>query len=241
LSRKRDKASVGDTERLDGGIWDKRGLAGAKTAVYALAAGKINVGDKMPRMPDSTAGLAALALRRSVPSRLLSEPGPTPEQLHRLLTAAVRVPDHGKLVPWRFLKIEGDARRKLGASLAARALERDPNAPEAAVEKDRLRFSYAPTIVTVIARLTPGHKVPEIEQLLSGGAVCFALLQAAQAEGFGAQWLTGWPAYDPAIRELLGVGEHERVLGFIHIGTAREAAPERVRPDANDLLSDLRL
>jgi nitroreductase len=195
----------------------------------------------MRRMPDSTPGLAALELRRSVPSRLLAEPGPSPEQLQRLLAAAVRVPDHGKLTPWRFLKIEGDVRQRLGERLAARSRERDPNAPEATIEKDRLRFSFAPTIITVIARLTPEHKVPEIEQLLSGGAVCFALLQAAQAEGFGAQWLTGWPAYDPVIQALLGVVENERILGFIHIGTARETAPERVRPDPNDLLSDLRL
>src|SRR5436190_17568801 len=117
-------------------------------------------------MPDARAGLATLDQRRSVPSRLLAEPGPSPEQLHRMLAAAVRVPDHGKLVPWRFLKIEGDVRQQLGARLAERSRERDPNASEAAVEKDRLRFSFAPTIVTVIARLTPDHKVPEIEQLL---------------------------------------------------------------------------
>lgn len=192
-------------------------------------------------MPEQPNGLAALDQRRSVPARLLAEPGPTPEQLHRLLTSAVRVPDHGKLTPWRFLKIEGDSRLQLGERLAARALERDPAAPEAAVAKDRQRFAYAPTIVAVIAHVTPEHKVPEIEQLLSGGAVCFALLQAAQAEGFGAQWLTGWPAYDPVVRSWLGVGEHERILGFIHIGTALEAAPERVRPDPRDLLSELRL
>ena len=159
----------------------------------------------------------------------------------RMLSAAVRVPDHGKLTPWRFLRIEGDVRQRLGARLAERSRERDPDAPEAVVEKDRLRFSYAPTIITVIARLTPEHKVPEIEQLLSGGAVCFALLQAAQALGFGAQWLTGWPAYDPLVRTWLGVIEHERILGFIHIGTASETAPERNRPDPNDLLSDLHL
>jgi nitroreductase len=192
-------------------------------------------------MPDTSAGLAALNLRRSVPARLLADPGPTPEQLHVLLKAAVRVPDHGKLTPWRFLKIAGDSRRQLGERLVARALERDPGAPEAALEKDRQRFSFAPTIITVIARVTPEHKVPEIEQLLSGGAVCFALLQAAQALGFGAQWLTGWPAYDPVIKTLLGVADNERVLGFVHIGTARETAPERVRPDPNDLLSELHL
>lgn len=182
--------------------------------------------------------LDALHRRRSVPSRLLGEPGPSPDQLRTLLTAAVRVPDHGKLAPWRFLRIQGPARQVLGDLLAARALERDPAAPPAAVEKDRLRFSFAPLVILVIARLTPGHKVPEQEQLLSGGAVCFALLQAAQALGFGAQWLTGWAAYDPVITARLGLGPDEKVLGFIHIGTPSEEAPERQRPDPDTLLGD---
>lgn len=129
--------------------------------------------------------------RRSSPSRTLHEPGPSVEQLQQMLTAATRVPDHGKLVPWRFLSIQGDNRINLGNLLAKRALELDVNAPAAVIEKDRARFSYAPMIITVIARLTPDHKVPVQEQLLSGGAVCFALLQAANALGFGAQWLTG--------------------------------------------------
>lgn len=192
-------------------------------------------------MTPSDAALAALDARRSVPSRLLGAPGPTTDQLLRMLASAVRVPDHGKLVPWRFLRIEGDTRLRLGDLLAGRARELDPEAPDAAVEKDRQRFSFAPTIVAVIARPTPGHKVPEIEQLLSGGAVCFALLQAAQALGFGAQWLTGWAAYDDRVRTHLGVAAGERVLGFIHIGTAGEPAPERVRPDPATLLGDLRL
>lgn len=182
--------------------------------------------------------LDALHRRRSVPSRLLGEPGPTPEQVRTLLAEAVRVPDHGKLAPWRFVRIQGPARQALGDLLAARALERDPAAPPAAVEKDRLRFSFAPLVILVIARLTPGHKVPEQEQLLSGGAVCFALLQAAQALGFGAQWLTGWAAYDPVVTARLGLGPDEKVLGFIHIGTASEEAPERQRPDPDELLRD---
>lgn len=192
-------------------------------------------------MIPSDAALAALDARRSVPSRLLGAPGPTHDQLLRMLASAVRVPDHGKLVPWRFLRIEGDTRLRLGDLLAERARALDPDAPDAAVEKDRQRFSFAPTIVAVIAHVTPGHKVPEIEQLLSGGAVCFALLQAAQALGFGAQWLTGWGAYDDHVRARLGIGEHERILGFVHIGTAREDAPERLRPDPATLLSDLSL
>jgi nitroreductase len=182
--------------------------------------------------------LQSLRLRRSVPSRLLGEPGPTPAQVDALLAEAVRVPDHGKLAPWRFLRIQGEARHVLGELLVARGLELDPAAPAAAVEKDRLRFSHAPLVLAVIAKLTPGHKVPEQEQLLSGGAVCFALLQGAQALGFGAQWLTGWAAYDPVVLARLGVGAHEAVLGFIHIGTASAQAPERQRPDPHSLLSD---
>ena len=178
--------------------------------------------------------------RRSVPSRQLGEPGPDPATLRRMLQSAARVPDHGKLVPFRFLHIGGPARLALGEALAERTLARDPDAPAAAVEKDRARFSHAPDIVTVIACLTPGHKVPEQEQLLSAGSVCFALLQAAQALGFGAQWLTGWMAYDEVVARLLGLTTNERVVGFIHIGTPRMAAPERERPDVAGLLSEWR-
>lgn len=182
--------------------------------------------------------LLFLRRRRSVPSRLLGEPGPSADQVGAMLAEAVRVPDHGKLAPWRFLRIQGGARGALGELLAARCLERDPAASPAAVDKDRQRFSHAPLVIAVVARLTPGHKVPEQEQLLSGGAVCFALLQAAQALGFGAQWLTGWAAYDPVVTRRLGLGENEAVLGFIHIGTAAETAPERQRPDPGSLLED---
>lgn len=184
------------------------------------------------------AALNDLLSRHSTSSRLLGEPGPDSEQLLQMLTAAVHVPDHGKLTPWRFLRISGDARQRLGDALAQRALQRDPNLAAASVEKERRRFSYAPVIVAVIARLTPNHKIPEIEQMLSGGSACFALLQAAQALGFGAQWLTGWAAYDPQITALLGLGENERVLGFVHIGNVIEAVQDRDRPDPRELLSD---
>ena len=179
--------------------------------------------------------------RRSTPSRTLHGPGPSALEQHQMLSSALRVPDHGKLTPWRFLRIQGDDRLALGKLLAARALEIDPNAPNAVIEKDRNRFSFAPLIITVIARLTPDHKVPVQEQILSGGAVCFALLQAAQGLGYGAQWLTGWAAYDKVITENLGVQENERILGFIHIGNVSEMAPERIRPKLDDLLSDLSL
>jgi nitroreductase len=151
------------------------------------------------------------------------------------------VPDHGRLAPWRFLRIQGETRHRLGERLALRGRVRDPGASDATVEKDRQRFSHAPLVLTVIARLQPGHKIPEQEQLLSGGAVCFSLLLGAQALGFGAQWLTGWPAYDSEVARWLGLGEHERILGFIHIGTATEAVPERERPDPDSLLGELEL
>jgi nitroreductase len=174
--------------------------------------------------------LAALATRASTPSRLLSEPGPDRAALEAMLTLALRVPDHGKLAPWRYLVIEGAAREAMSAVLVRRFLEREPAAIEAAVAMERQRFLHAPVVVTVIARTTPNHKIPVQEQLLSAGAVCFQLLLAAQAYGFGAQWLTGWAAYDVEIARALGLGAQESVIGFIHIGTPREPAPERPRP-----------
>ena len=188
--------------------------------------------------PESEKALAALDIRRSVPAKQLTEPGPDPRQLERMLRSAVRVPDHGKRVPFRFLSIRGDARHRLGERLAARGLERDPDAGEAAVEKDRGRFSHAPLIVVVVARLGPDEKIPEQERLLTAGSVCFALLQAAQALGFGAVWLTGWPAYDPQVLGWLGLEADERVAGFIHIGTPKLEAPERERPDPLALLTE---
>ena len=176
--------------------------------------------------------------RRSVPSRLLGAPGPDREQLRALLTAAIRVPDHGKLVPFRLITIEGDARAALGARLAEMHLRREPEAPPSVIEKDRQRFSFAPTIVVVVARVEDDHpKVPAQEQILSAGCVAYNLLLGAQAQGFGAQWLTGWAAYDPDAARLFGLADDERVIAFVHIGTAREEAPERTRPALDDVLT----
>lgn len=178
-----------------------------------------------------------LNARRSTPSRLLGAPGPDAAQERTLIEAALRVPDHGKLTPWRILRITGDQRARLGDYLVARQRERDPATPAAVLDKDRERFNHAPLVLTVIARPQP-HKVPEIEQLMSAGAVCMLLLQAAQALGFGAQWLTGWMAYDDGVAARLGLSGEERIIGFIHIGTPRETAPERLRPALEDIVSD---
>ena len=185
--------------------------------------------------------LQQLLERRSLPSRQLGEPGPDAAQLDALLRASVRVPDHGKLVPFRLLGVQGDARAKLGLQLAQLHLRREPDAPASVIDKDRQRFDAAPLIVVVIARLEPDHpKVPEQEQLLSAGCVAYNLLLGAQALGFGAQWLTGWAAYDREAAALLGLAANEHVIAFVHIGTAKEPAPERTRPDPATLYSQWR-
>jgi nitroreductase len=184
-----------------------------------------------------TAALEFLAQRCSSSSRSLTGPGPDAEQLQQLLSIACRVPDHGRLVPWRFLLIEGDARAALGALLVKRTRELDPQAVATVIDKEAARFSFAPTIVVVIARLTPRHKIPEREQLLSAGAVTYQLLLAAQAMGFGAQWLTAWAAYDPVITAALGLTDHESIVGFVHIGAMTTKPAQRERPDARALLT----
>ena len=191
--------------------------------------------------PDAGAGDSALAMldrRRSLPPMQLSAPGPDEATLLRLLQSAVRVPDHGKRVPFRFVTLRGDARHAFGERLAARRVAREPGAGHAAVEKDRARFTHAPLVITVVAKLGPDEKIPEQERLLSAGCVCFGLLHAAHALGFAGVWLTGWAAYDSEVAGWLGLADTERVVGFVHIGTPQLDAPERDRPDPLALLSE---
>jgi nitroreductase len=183
--------------------------------------------------------LQQLATRSSTPSRLMQAPGPNSAELAQLLTIAMRVPDHGKLAPWRFLLIEGDARQRMSDRLCARKLALEPTIGVDALEKERLRFLHAPSVVVVIAQLTKPHKIPEIEQLMSAAAVCMQLLNAAAAMGFACQWLTGWAAYDSNIAEFLQLKSNESVAGFMHLGSTDAAPTERVRPALADKLSAL--
>jgi nitroreductase len=185
--------------------------------------------------------LDSLDRRRSVPSRQLVEPGPTADQVEELLRAAIRVPDHGKLVPWRLLLVRGEARLRLGAELARLHARNEPDVAPAALDKDRERFTHAPLIIVVIARIEEDHpKIPAQEQLLSAGCVAYNLLLGAQALGFGAQWLTGWAAYDRDAAALLGLATNERVVAFVHIGTVQTPAPERDRPRVADVTGEWR-
>lgn len=177
--------------------------------------------------------------RLSTPTRQLAAPGPDEAQLLRMLRTAVRVPDHGKRVPFRFLRIAGDARTALADAAEARLLEREPAAGDGVVEKLRSRFTAPPLTIAVIASLGADEKIPESERFSTASCVCLLLLQAAQAEGYGAQWLTGWPAYDRAFLEhTLGLSADERLVGTVAIGTPTVAVPERDRPDPCTLLTD---
>ncbi|MBL0164405.1 MAG: nitroreductase [Xanthomonadales bacterium] len=182
--------------------------------------------------------LEFLNQRLSVPSRQLGEPGPDAGQIDALLNAAIHVPDHGRLSPWRLRLIRGEARRQFGERLAQIHVRQDPGVSDKALLKDRERYLFAPLIVVVIAHVLDGHKIPPQEQILSAGCVAYNLLLGAQALGFGAQWLTGWAAYDSAVAELLGLEAGERVIGFIHIGTPIEPASEHPRAALADVLAE---
>ncbi len=174
--------------------------------------------------------------RLSVPSRQLGAPGPDAAQTEALLSAAIRVPDHGRLTPFRLLLVRDDARRLLGEHLARIHAGKQADLPAATLAKDRERFSSAPLIVVVITRMTAGHKVPLQEQLLSAGCVAYNLLLGAQALGFGAQWLTGWAAYDADVAQLLGLAGNEGVVGFVHVGSVLGAASDHARAPLADVL-----
>lgn len=181
--------------------------------------------------------LAHLRTRRSVPPALLGEAGPSPEETETLLTVAMRVPDHGKLAPWRFIVIEGEAGGRLGQVIEAAYLADRPDATERERAAERSRLTQAPLVVAVVSRAAPHAKIPEWEQVLSAGAVCLNLVHAAHALGYAASWLTGWIAYDRRILDALGLEPAERIAGFIHVGRPEQAQPDRARPALADLVT----
>jgi nitroreductase len=176
--------------------------------------------------------LELLLTRRSAKAAMLGEPGPDPAELTTILTAAARVPDHKKLVPWRFVVFEGEARAAFGRVLLKACAAEEREAPSAArLETERTRLLRAPTVVAVISRVKPNPAAPEWEQILSCGAVCQNLTLAANAMGFDTCWLTEWYSYSASVRAALNLAANEKPAGFIYIGTARERQPDRERPD----------
>lgn len=175
--------------------------------------------------------------RRSVPPHRLAEPGPTPDELDLLLTVASRVPDHGKLAPWRFIVFEGDARARAGEMIAAAFAADQPDAEPDRVSTERNRLSRAPLVVAVVSAARPHVKIPEWEQIMSAGAVCMNLIVAANAIGYATTWLTEWFGYDRRVLDQLGLAPDETVAGFIHIGRPLEIPSDRPRPVLSDIVT----
>ncbi|HWA62402.1 MAG TPA: nitroreductase [Caulobacteraceae bacterium] len=189
-------------------------------------------GDPLP-IEASPQVLAFLARRRSASAMTLAAPGPTEAELAEMLRLAARAPDHGKLAPWRFVILDGEAKAAFVAGLEKIAAGREDGAKLMAKLG---KIKAPPLTVAVVSRATPGE-IPEWEQRLSAGAVCTLLTIAAQAMGYGANWITDWYAYDAEATALLGLGDGERVAGYVHVGTTAEAPLERVRPDMAAVVS----
>ena len=172
--------------------------------------------------------------RRSRPAKTLTTPVPDRDELLTILQAAARTPDHGKLEPWRFIVVEKQAMPRLAQAAKERGQLLGLDAEK--VEKGRAQFDQGNLAVAVIEVQKPSEKIPALEQTYSAGAVCLALLNAALASGWGANWLSGWPSHDRGfMREALGLNDNERIAGFLHIGTETSAPPERPRPDLTEI------
>jgi nitroreductase len=185
-------------------------------------------------MPEA---LDLLKTRRSVKPIELGGPPPAAHDVDTLLTIASRVPDHGKLTPWRFIVFEGDARQKAGEAIAAVFKRANPQASEDQIEFERNRLARAPLVIAVVSRAAPHVKIPEWEQVLSAGAAAMNLVTAAHSLGFAASWLTEWYAYDRAVLEALGLAANEKIVGFVHIGRSAQKPEDRPRPPLSAIVS----
>ena len=182
------------------------------------------------------AALDFLKSRRSRPAKLFSLPVPDRDALAEILTAALRVPDHGKLEPWRLIVVQGAAFARLADLAEARAVELQGDAEM--IAKGRGQYDLGKLAVVVIASPKPAPKIPDVEQLMSAAALCFGIVNVAEAAGWGASWLTGWPAHDAdCAARAFGCTEGETVAGIVHIGTPPADAPDRPRPDLDRLVA----
>lgn len=181
------------------------------------------------------AALTFLQNRRSRPAKTMALPVPSPAQITEILTAAVRVPDHGKLEPWRFVVISGAAMARLADLAEARAKALGYDAEKTA--KGRGQFDLGLLAIAIISSPKPSEKVPQIEQVLSAGAVCLGILNAAEAAGWGANWLSGWPSHERGFVEAaFGLTASETIAGMVHIATETNLGPDRPRPDLTKLI-----
>jgi nitroreductase len=178
-----------------------------------------------------------LKTRRSVKPIEMTGPGPSPAELETLLTIASRVPDHGKLTPWRFIVFEGDHRLAIGDTLATIFQSDNPQATSDQIDFERRRLARAPLVIAVVSRAAPHVKIPEWEQIMSAGAAAMNLVTAAHALGYAAAWLTEWYAYDRRVLEAIGLSPNERIVGFVHIGKPQRPPEDRPRPALSDIVT----
>ena len=190
-----------------------------------------NIEDEMPD------ALELLKTRRSVKPMELSGPAPSEAEIETLLTIATRVPDHGKLTPWRFILFSGDARAAAGEKIAAVFRADRPDATPDQIEFERKRLARAPLVIAVVSRAAPHVKIPEWEQQLSAGASAMSLVLAAHAMGYAASWITEWYAYDRRVLDALGLAANERMAGFVHIGRPTKPPEDRDRPKLEAIVS----
>jgi nitroreductase len=185
-------------------------------------------------VPDA---LELLKTRRSVKPREMNGPGPSPTELETILTIGARVPDHGKLAPWRFIIFEGDARVRAGEVIANVFARKNPNATPNEIEVERRRLTDAPLVVGVVSLTKPHPKVPPWEQEMSAGASAMNIVTAATALGYGACWLSGWFSFDRDVLDGLGLKADEKLAGLIHIGTVSKPSEDRPRPALSEIVT----
>jgi nitroreductase len=178
-----------------------------------------------------------LKTRRSVKPREMTPPGPSADELETILTIGARVPDHGKLAPWRFIVFEGDAQERAGEIIAKVFARKNPNASAADIETEKRRLTDAPLVIGVVSFTKPHPKVPAWEQELSAGASAMNMVTAATALGYGACWLTGWFAFDRDVLDGFGLKADERLAGFIYIGTPSKPTEDRPRPSLSEIVT----
>lgn len=188
-------------------------------------------------MPVNAALKTYLETRRSIPAFQMSEPGPSRGEIEEMLKLASRVPDHGKLAPWRFIVYSGAVRERMSLELADIAMSKKPEMAEDMIAVEKNRLTRAPVVIAVVSCAAPHVKIPEWEQVLSAGAVCLNLVMAANALGYASNWLSEWFAFDEDAYRVLGITEGEKVAGFIHIGTPKIQPDERRRPELADIVS----
>ncbi|MFC5386888.1 nitroreductase [Aquamicrobium segne] len=179
-----------------------------------------------------------LLSRASVPIKDLQAPGPDDAEIAQIIAAASRVPDHGRLAPWRFILYRGQARKEVGHKLAALAQERDGPLPEGRYNQELTRFSRAPLVIGVVSTPKEHPRIPDWEKFLSGGMAAMNLIIAANALGYRSSMITNWYSDVPEGREILGLAPEERVVGFVHIGSYEGESPQRPRPDPATLYTD---